>query len=140
MTRHEMINIIGSRFLTSNIENDEFSYSQAFEEEGIPFKGIKTKGRTSTFADLRFTNCRVTVIIETKKDFNLCLKEAESQLSAYVQYEKTLTGNKIVAILANTSNDDIKVWLDDVSDENLLKKEYKLRSFNEYADARRLQR
>ncbi len=134
MTRHEMINIIGSRFLTSNIENDEFSYAQVFEEEGLPFKGIKIKGRTKTFADLRFTNGRVTVIVETKQDFNRCLSEAENQLSAYLQYEKELTGNKIVAILANTINDEIKVWLGDISDENLLRKEYKLRSFNEYAD------
>ena len=134
MTRHEMINIIGSRFLTSNIENDEFSYAQVFEEEGLPFKGIKIKGRTKTFADLRFTNGRVTVIVETKQDFNRCLSEAENQLSSYLQYEKELTGNKIVAILANTINDEIKVWLGDISDENLLKKEYKLRSFNEYAD------
>lgn len=135
MERHRIIDTIGTRFLTSNIENDEFSYSQAFEDNGMPFKGIKTKGRTNTFVDLRFTNGRITVLVETKTNFSRCLEEAKSQLFSYVQYEKQLTGNKIIAILANTKiNDDIKVWLGDVSDENLLKKEYKLRSFNEYAD------
>lgn len=134
MERHKIINTIGARFLTSNIENDEFSYSQAFEVEGIPFKGIKNKGRINTFADLRFTNGRVTVIVETKPDFNKCFEDAKNQLSSYIQYERQLTGNKIVAILANTINDDIKVWLGDLVDENLLDNKYKLLSFNEYAD------
>ena len=38
-------------------------------------------------------------------------KADEEQLSAYVEYEKALTGNNTVTILANTINDDVKTVL-----------------------------
>lgn len=44
-------------------------------------------------------------------------EEARRQLAAYVEYERRLTGNKVVAILANTINDRISVWKGDVTDE-----------------------
>ena len=51
-----------------------------------------------------------------------------------MQYEKALTGNKIIAILANTKDDGIMVWRGAISDSNYLSEEYKLKSFREYAD------
>lgn len=62
----------------------------------------------------------MTVLIETKQNFTVA---DEEQLSAYVEYEKALTGNKTVAILANTINDNIKVWRGVVSDSDLMPKE-----------------
>ena len=41
-------------------------------------------------------------------------------MSAYVEYEKRLNSNKIVAILANTGDDKIKVWKQDINDESVL--------------------
>lgn len=61
----------------------------------------------------------VTVLIETKQNFT---KADEEQLSAYVEYEKALTGNKTVAILANTMNDTVRVWRGVVSDSDLMTK------------------
>ncbi len=45
-----------------------------------------------------------------------------------------LTGNKTVAILANTINDNIKVWRGVVSDSDLMPKETALRTMEEYVD------
>lgn len=74
------------------------------------------------------------MLIETKQDFLKDLKNAKAQLSAYIQYEKALTGNKVIAILANTNNNLIKVWRGAVSDEDYLEDEYKLKTFSEYAE------
>ena len=72
-----------------------------------------------------------TVLIETKQNFT---KVDEEQLSAYVEYEKALTGNKTVAILANTMNNTVRVWRGVVSDSDLMTKETALRSMDEYVD------
>ncbi len=105
-TRSDIISIVGREFLTTNIENGEWSYPQAFKVEGIsPPKWIKNKaGREFNFIDLRFVNENISVLIETKKNYDTD-KEAEKQLQAYVKYEKELSNNKIVAILANTENE-----------------------------------
>ena len=71
------------------------------------------------------------MLIETKQNFT---KADEEQLSAYVEYEKALTGNKTVAILANTVNDNVKVWRGVVSDSDFMPKETALRSMDEYVD------
>lgn len=71
------------------------------------------------------------MLIETKQNFT---KADEEQLSAYVEYEKALTGNKTVAILANTTNNEIKVWRGVVSDSDWMQKETALRTMGEYVD------
>ncbi len=71
------------------------------------------------------------MLIETKQNF---IKADAEQLSAYVEYEKALTGNKTVAILANTTNDIIKVWRGVVSDSDWMPKESVLRTMDEYVD------
>lgn len=55
-------------------------------------------------------------------------------MSAYVEYEKRLNSNKIVAILANTGDDKIKVWKQDINDESVLSYEDVLKSIDEYVD------
>lgn len=132
MIRTDMISTVGREYLTSNIENDEYSYPKAFAAQSLTFNPIRNKaGRAFEKLDIRFVKDNVTVLIETKQNFT---KADEEQLSAYVEYEKALTGNKTVAILANTTNDTVRVWRGVVSDSDLMTKETALRSMDEYVD------
>ena len=135
MLRTDMINKIGRDFLVSNIENDEFSYPKEFKRLGKTFEPIKAKdGRKYEKVDIRFVKGNVSVLIETKPDFEK-EKTAEEQLSAYIEYEKKLTGNRVVAILANTvANDNIKVWRGVVSDNTFMSKETVLKEIDDYVD------
>ena len=100
--------------------------------QSLTFNPIRNKaGRAFEKLDIRFVKDNVTVLIETKQNFT---KADEEQLSAYVEYEKALTGNKTVAILANTMNDTVRVWRGVVSDSDLMTKETALRSMDEYVD------
>lgn len=132
MIRADIISTVGREYLTSNIENDEFSYPKAFNAVSLTFNPIKNRfGRAFEKLDIRFVKDNITVLIETKQNFT---ESDETQLSAYVEYEKALTGNKTVAILANTTNDNIKVWRGVVSDSDLMQKETALRTMDEYVD------
>ena len=132
MIRADIISSVGREYLTSNIENDEFSYPKAFSNAALPFKPIRNRiGRAFKKLDIRFVKDNVTVLIETKQSFTV---SDEEQLSACVEYEKAFTGNKTVAILANTINDNIKVWRGVVSDSDLMPKETALRTMDEYVD------
>lgn len=127
-----MIATVGRMYLTSNMENDEFSYRKAFSQASLPFIPIRNSiGRAFEKLDIRFVKDNITVLIETKQNYT---KADEEQLSAYVEYEKALTGNKTVAILANTTNDNVKVWRGVVSDSDFMPKESALRSMDEYLD------
>lgn len=132
MIRNDMITTVGREYLTTNIENDEFSYPKAFKEKNLEFEPIfNDQGRRYEKLDLRFVKDNVSIIIETKVDFN---KNDEAQLSAYVEYEKKLNNNKVIAILANTLDEKIKVWRGVVSDADFLPNETALRSIDEYVD------
>lgn len=97
MIRTDMISTVGREYLTSNIENDEYSYPKAFAAQSLTFNPIRNKaGRAFEKLDIRFEKDSVTVLIETKQNFT---KADEEQLSAYVEYEKALTGNKTVTFL-----------------------------------------
>lgn len=136
MKRTEIIHIIGNKYLISNIENDEFSYPKEFKKQSIQFTPIydKKKKRKYENIDIRFVKNNVSILIETKVDFNKDLESAKDQLSAYVEYEKQLTGNKIIAILANTINNEIKVWRGVVSEMDYMQNESALRTIDEYID------
>lgn len=132
MIRTDIIATVGREYLTANIENDEFSYRKAFSAASLTFVPIRNNaGRAYEKLDIRFVKDNVTLLIETKQNFT---KADEEQLSAYVEYEKALTGNKTVAILANTTNDIIKVWRGVVSDSDWMQKEAALRTMDEYVD------
>ena len=136
MIRHDIIATIGSSFLVSNIENDEFSYPKAFRLANVHFVGIKGRNnKTFEKLDIRFidNSRKVAVLVETKTNFDRSVNP-EEQLAAYAKYEKQLTGYKIIAILANTEDDRIKVWRDSVDNDGLLTDHYQLRSFEEYAN------
>ena len=132
MIRADIISVVGREYLTSNIENDEDSYPKAFSVASLPFVPItNANGRKFEKLDIRFVKDGITVLVETKQNFT---KADEEQLSAYVEYEKALTGNKTIAILANTTNDNVKVWRGVVSDGDFMQKETALRTMDEYVD------
>lgn len=132
MIRADMISTVGRAYLTSNIENDEYSYPKAYADASLTFFPIQNSaGRKFEKLDIRFVKDNISVLIETKQNFT---KADEEQLSAYVEYEKALTGNKIVAILANTANDNVRVWRGVISENDLMTTETALRSMDEYVD------
>ena len=122
-SRLEIIDTIGRDYLTSNIENGEFSYQQIIDE--------KITGHYKL--DLRFcdTKNKLVVLVETKKRYNI--KKDKEQLFSYVSLEQRIfPENKIIAILANTSNSNIKVWKIGEYEEEL--DDTKLKSISEYIE------
>lgn len=137
MRRFDIIATIGKDYLVDNVENSEFDYPKAYKANNLQFKAILEDDTDRKFEtlDIRFVKDNISVLVETKGDFTRSKnKSAENQLSAYVQYEKALTGNKVIAILANTLDDRIKVWRGAVSDSNLLENETHLRTMDEYCN------
>lgn len=140
MQRNKIIETIGSEFLQSNIENDEFSYQQALASIGKDYKDYVSKDASRAYkdVDIRFENEKMVILVETKQKLIDSQKESNyEQLQHYLVYEKALTNKKIVAILAGTQDDKIKVWQDDsgiISDENVDTQERVIKSFNEYYD------
>lgn len=129
VNRHDMIDRIGKEYLTANIEAGEYSYVQ---EAGSKEKLEKAVGHAVKHfkLDIRFENNSVAVLIETKQSFT---KADEKQLAEYVEEERALhKGIKIIAILANTNNDKIKVWRYFVDDSHLLKEETVLDTMEHY--------
>ncbi len=117
MNRNVMIATVGAKYLTPNVENDEYSY---VKEAGSLKKLIALLGRTPKHykVDLRFEDGEVVVLIETKTNFT---ERDESQLSDYVEEERALhPGRKVIAILANTCDDKIKVWRDTICAEQVI--------------------
>ena len=92
MIRADIISTIGREFLTSNIENDEYSYPKAYKVANLDFTPIlDKKGRKFEKLDIRFVKDGITILVETKTDFSKDVESAKFQLSAYVEYEKKLT-------------------------------------------------
>lgn len=137
MKRSDIISQIGKKYLTSNIENEEFSYKKALKRIGKQIETYYEAGwrRKYQSIDLRFDNGKLTILVETKVNFDSDLSAALEQINAYIKYEKELTTNPIVAIIANTSDDRImvfygtSVWADVTTVRRL---ETKLKTFAEY--------
>lgn len=138
MKRTDIITTVGREFLICNMENDEFNYLKALREVGKDIKNFLIQGARRQYQniDLRFANDKITVLIETKqKLLKGNLANDIEQLQQYVLYERELTKNKIVAILAGTLTDEIRVWIDDtgfIDDEHENKNERVIRPFSEY--------
>ncbi|QQK09013.1 HsdM family class I SAM-dependent methyltransferase [Miniphocaeibacter halophilus] len=115
MDRYEIINRIGAEFLKSNIENGEFSYAKALKNIGknhIDYMSDDAKRKYKDI-DLRFVEGNLTILVETKQHItNGNLLGDMEQLQHYVYFEKELTGNKVIAILAATQTNEIMVWQD----------------------------
>ena len=115
--------------MTSNIEGGEYSYIQ---EAGSRANLENALGRNISHfkLDIRFEKDDTVVLVETKQSFK---KSDEDQLSEYLQQERVLHyGKKIIAILANTNNDDIKVWKSAVDDDHVLSNETVLDKIEHY--------
>ena len=129
MDRNAIINKIGMNYYTPNNEEGGYSYVQeagsksALEKAlGRPFNHFKL--------DIRFELNNVVVLIETKQNFTFA---DEKQLAEYVAEEKAIhSGKKIIAMLANTNNDDIKVWKSVVNDYHLLENETVIDNMEHY--------
>ncbi len=139
MNRFDIIKTIGTEYFTENIENGEWSYPKAFTKLGKKVKkNITDQGKNHQFLDLRFEGKGISILVETKANFDHWKEEdVREQLQSYVNYEKLLTGNKIIAILANIEDDRLKVWWGSnlvIDDSHQLKNQYSLKSFEEYAD------
>lgn len=129
MTRHDMIERIGNAYMTSNIESGEYSYIQ---EAGSRANLETALGRSISHfkLDIRFEKDDIVILVETKQLFR---KSDEAQLNEYLQQERALHyGKKIIAILANTNNDDIRVWKSAVDDEHILTDETVLDKMEHY--------
>lgn len=133
MNRFNIIDTVGREYLTENLEKGEFSYPKAFKENGLEFDPImKKKGKGSwQFLDIRFELSGVSLLIETKNNADKW-PTVEEQIAAYVEYEKRLTGNKIIAMVANTEDDRITVWKSAVEDDRKLVDEKAIRTMPEY--------
>lgn len=124
-----MIEIIGKEFLTSNIETGEYSYVRAAggktkleKKVGHPISHFKL--------DIRFECDDIVILIETKQNFVL---SDEKQLKEYLEEEKAIhPTKKVICILANTTNDKIKVWKSFIDDEHILADETRLDNMSHY--------
>lgn len=123
MQRYDIIKTISETALAQNIENGEFSYAKVIDR--------KLKGHFKL--DIRFYDAETNtaVLVETKQHF---VKKDKEQLFSYVELEQEWSPNrKIIAILANTEDNEIKVWkiigesVEDLNDK-------KLKSLNEYVN------
>lgn len=143
-TRTDIVNAIGRKYLTANCENDEWLYPRALKSIGKSIAANKVCMRDGTGRherlDLRFEDKdrHISVLVETKRDSESWNKEKiQCQLQAYVEYEKVLTGNKIVAIFANTDDERVQVWWGSdlkIDDAHKRTNQYELLPFDDYAD------
>lgn len=129
MDRTTIINTVGITYHTPNIEGGEYSYVQ---EAGTKEKlaELLKKPYSHYKLDIRFESGDVVLLVETKKKFT---KKDEDQLSEYVNEERALhPGKKIIAMLANTGDDKIKVWKSYVEDDYCLTDETVLDKMEHY--------
>lgn len=123
MQRYDIIKTISENALTSNIENGEFSYAKVLER--------KIQGHQ--YLDIRFYDAEsnTAILVETKQHF---VKGDIKQLFSYVALEQEWSSNrKIIAILANTADNVIKVWK--IVGENVEElNDKKIKSLKEYVN------
>ena len=131
MDRTTIINTIGIEFHTPNIEAGEYSYVQA---AGSKENLIKALGKIPEHfkLDIRFESENVVLLIETKQSFT---KKDEEQLAEYLAEERAVHySKKIIAMLANTNNNKIKVWKSFVDDAHVLHDETVLDRMEHYVN------
>lgn len=140
MQRLEIINKIGEKYHIGNLENGEFSYPKALKTIGKNIMDYQ-KGEAGVkhdYADIRFENDRMVIIVETKNNFAKWDKiKIQRQLQAYVTYEKALTDKTIVAILAETDGDEVWTWFGQsviIDDDHRKKNVHQILPFSEYED------
>ena len=138
MIRTDIITTVGRKYLTSNIENEEFSYGKALKSIGKDYTNFLSQDAKRAYKDLdiRFANDKLSILIETKQNLSgKDLNDGVIQLQNYINFEHEFSNNKIIAILASSNQDKIYVWYDiteRITIENYKKTEKKLKTFKEY--------
>jgi type I restriction-modification system DNA methylase subunit len=131
MKRKDIIDAVGKMYHTENIENGEYSYVKA---AGSMMKLKTLLGRKPRHykLDLRFADGDVVVLVETKTSFE---ESDEEQLRDYVDEERVLhPRQKIIAMLANTIDDKIKVWRATIDKAHELPSEYVIEDMAHYKE------
>lgn len=142
MKRQDIANQIGIHYLKSNLETGEWSYSKALRTINKDIRDYQRENANvhHKFADIRFENDRMVIIVETKDNFNdpkWNMQEIREQLQAYVNYEKEYSKKVIVALLAETDGDEVQTWYGDnviIDEKHRAKKYNKILSFDEYEE------
>ena len=89
MIRTDIITTIGRKYLTSNIENEEFSYGKALKTIGKEYTNFLTEDAKRTYKDLdiRFANEKLSILIETKQNLSgVDLNDGIIQLQNYINF------------------------------------------------------
>jgi len=96
--------IIGEDFLTSNIENNEYSYQKGYKKnkkftrkEIAKILGKTEQDKLNKNLDRRFFNKGVAILVEKKQGQNI--KRYVKQLEGYIKLEKAIGTKNIVGIL-----------------------------------------
>ena len=140
MERYEIIEKIGRKFYSSNLENGEFSYSKALNSIGKSISDYRNSNlkKNHNYLDIRFENDRLAILVETKNRFDKWEKaEIQQQLQEYVRYEKIYSDRKIVAILAETEGDKVWTWYGQsviTDDEHMENQITDILTFEEYEE------
>lgn len=132
MNRSNIAKIIGTNYQVENIENGEYSYVEACSGGRKELERLMGRPIKHFKIDMRFEKNNFVILVETKSKFNT---KDEEQLREYLEEEKALHNTKkIIAILANTKNDNIKVFKSFVDDEHCLIDETILKSLEYYEE------
>lgn len=134
MKRQEMGSTIGVEYLKSNIEDDEWSYVKDAGSLEKLIEALGGKKPNHWKVDRRFVDVdgedTYTILIETKQSFK---KTDAEQLKEYVDEEYALHPNtRLIAILANTNDDQIRVWKSEIDEDHFLKDEVVLDTMEHY--------
>ena len=104
------------QFLDSNVENGEYSYPKALKSIDKSYKKylVGHADKPHKFADIRLEREKLVVLVETKDKFTKKnIADGMEQLQQYLTYESQLPNHKkVVAILAATETNDVRVWQD----------------------------
>lgn len=134
MNRHNMVETVGVDYHQSNIEGGEWSYAKDAGDLATLTEKLGGERPEHYKLDIRFYDeddtGKYAVLIETKQNF----KDSDAaQLATYVEEEYAVhRGTKVIAILANTNDNRIRVWKSEVDDEHLLSDETVLDSMGHY--------
>lgn len=132
MDRNQIIQTIGIDYKKENIENSEYSYVKACSGGKKELEKLIERKLKHFKLDIRFAKDDFVILVETKQRFT---SKDEEQLKEYVELEKALHHTrKIVAILANTKDNNIKVFKNFVDDEHHLANENTLKSLEYYEE------
>ena len=141
MTRQQIIDTIGSSYLVSNLETGEYSYPKALKGIGKNYKKflVGHSSKAHQFADIKFESEKLIVLVETKDKFTPTnVTTGMGQLQQYLTYELQMpTAKKVIAILAATETNDVRVWQDGsntIDDVHVDLREKTIRPMEEYVN------